>query len=71
MEKKQYLSQIAYQLASENLEELKKYMDLQIAANGPLTANQLYSIYDYVSAIKRQWRNETDEFNDHLGIYPK
>ena len=54
MEKKQYLSQIAYQLASENLEELKKYMDLQIAANGPLTANQLYSIYDYVSAIKRQ-----------------
>lgn len=69
--KPQYLPQIAYQLASQNQEELKRYMDLQVDTHGPLTAEQMYNIYDYVDAIKRQWRNETDEFNAHLGIYRK
>lgn len=65
----QYLLQIAYNLAAENREELTRFMDLQIDTHGPLTADQMYFIYDRVDSIKKEWAQELDEFNAHLGIY--
>lgn len=62
-----YLPKIAYHMADNNHEAVAHFTERQLAAYGPLNAEDMQFITREIAKIQRIWANEMKEFNSHLG----
>jgi hypothetical protein len=62
-----YLPKIAYHMADNNHEAVAHFFERQVAAYGPITAEDMQFITRESARLQRMWANEMKEFNSHLG----
>jgi hypothetical protein len=62
-----YLPKIAYHMADSNHEAVAHFFERQVAAYGPITAEDMQFITRESARLHRMWANEMKEFNSHLG----
>ena len=64
-----YLHKISYHMADANHEAVAHFTDRQIAAYGPITAEDMEFITREVSKTQRAWAHEIKEFRSSLRHY--
>ena len=64
-----YLLKISYHMADANHEAVAHFTDRQIAAYGPITAEDMEFITREVSKTQRAWAHEIKEFRSSLRHY--
>jgi hypothetical protein len=54
-------------MADNNHEAVAHFFERQVAAYGPITAEDMQFITRESARLHRMWANEMKEFNSHLG----
>ena len=63
-----YLPKIAYHMASDNHEAVAHFFERQVAAYGPITAENMVWIMRERDKVIRVWAAEEREFNNSLNV---